>query len=55
MSINRNDLDELKRIATNFYNEEQQFMNRVINGIYDMQKEIRELKEEVAKLKGEQA
>jgi len=51
--IHRNDLDELRRLATNSYDSEQKFMNRVINGIYAMDKEIVELRAEVAKLKGE--
>jgi len=49
--IQRPDLDELKRLATNAYDEEQLFLNRVINGIYAMEKEIKALRAEVDRLK----
>ena len=51
MSIRRNDLDELKRLATNSYDEDQRFLNRVLDGIYAMERELRALKTELATLK----
>ncbi len=49
--INNNDLNELKRIATNLYDDDKARINRIIKGINDMNAEIQKLKAENEKLK----
>lgn len=51
MHINANDLSELQRIATNTYDRDKAFMNRVLNGISHMENEINTLLEENQRLK----
>jgi len=51
MSVNKNDLEELNRLATNTYGDEKRFIYRVINGINAMEREILALKVEIEKLK----
>lgn len=51
MSINRNDMEELRRLSTNTYDGDKACMNRVIRGITLMENEIRELKLENERLK----
>lgn len=51
MSVHPNDLNEVRRLVTNAYNDEKAFLIRVINGIVASEKEIRMLKGEVQKLK----
>lgn len=49
--ISNNDLDELRRMATNFYNEDKARINRILKGIADLTKENAELKERILKTK----
>lgn len=51
MSVHPADLRELKRLATNSYDNDKKFLNRVITGISDLEKEISALKLEIIKLK----
>lgn len=51
MSINKQDLEELSRLATNTYDDDKRFLYRVINSINAMDREITQLKAENAKLK----
>jgi len=50
MSINKQDIEELRRIATNTYDNDKRFMYRVIQGIGMMETQINQLKAEVARL-----
>ena len=50
MAVSREDLQELRRIATNTYDADKAFMNRVIKGIGAMDSEIQKLKNEIAEL-----
>lgn len=45
--VSGSDLSELKRLATNAYNEEKSFLLRVLAGITSMNKEISMLREQV--------
>lgn len=54
MPVHANDITELKRLATNFYDEDKKFVYRVINEISSMEREILLLKSENKKLKGEE-
>lgn len=49
--INRDDLNELKRLSTNCYDEDKKIMNRIIHGITNMEREIQALRAEVESLK----
>lgn len=49
--IQKDDLEELKRIATNTYDRDKAFMNRVLTGIAKMESEIAILKNENERLK----
>ena len=51
MPISKDDIQELKRIATNTYAEEKAFMNRVIKGIGESESENLRLKNEIVTLK----
>jgi ATP-dependent DNA ligase len=51
MTIHKSDLDELRRMATNVYDNDKKFLNRVIMGIGIMESEIRKLTEENSELK----
>lgn len=51
MSIQKNDIEELKRMATNCYDNDKRFLNRVIQGIAALENEIRKLRIENANLK----
>ena len=51
MTIHKNDLEELRRMATNTYDNDKKFLNRVIMGIGVMESELRKLKEENDDLK----
>lgn len=53
MAISQTDMTELKRIATNTYDADKACMNRVIRGIGDLEKEIRNLKLEIDRLQKE--
>jgi hypothetical protein len=50
MAVSRDDLQELRRIATNTYDADKAFMNRVIKGIGAMESELQKLKNEIAEL-----
>lgn len=50
MSVSKQDLEELGRLATNTYDSDKRFLYRVINGINLMNREITQLKAENAKL-----
>lgn len=50
MAVSKNDLQELRRIATNTYDADKAFMHRVIKGIGDMDSEIQKLKSQVTEL-----
>jgi hypothetical protein len=52
MSVSKADLEELKRLATNTYDEDKKFMNRIISGIGAMDQEIRQLKAKLEKVEG---
>lgn len=49
--INKDDIEELKRIATNTYDRDKAFMNRVLTGIAKMESENSKLKQENERLK----
>ena len=49
--IHSNDLNELRRLATNAYDDDKRFVNRVITEISNMSHEITKLRAEVASLK----
>lgn len=49
--ISKNDLDELKRLATNAYDDDKRFVARVITEINNMSNEIARLKHENGQLK----
>ena len=51
MSISKNDLQELRRIATNTYNDDKAFINRVIKGIGILESENQRLKNEIEELR----
>lgn len=53
MAVSKTDLQELKRIATNTYDDEKIFMNRVIMGIGAYESEIRKLQAEIVLLKSQ--
>lgn len=55
MAINQKDMTELKRIATNFYDNDKACINRIIMGISNYEKDIRNLKVEVESLKSQLA
>lgn len=48
--INNNDLDELRRMATNLYDGEKARINRVLKGIAELASENAKLKNENTKL-----
>lgn len=50
MAVSKDDLQELRRIATNTYDADKAFMNRVIKGIGAMESEMQRLKAEVSEL-----
>lgn len=50
MAVSRDDLQELRRIATNTYDADKAFMNRVIKGIGAMESEMQRLKAEISEL-----
>jgi hypothetical protein len=50
MPILKSDIDELRRLVTNTYNEnDKKFLNRVIAGIFEMEREIVRLKADLDK------
>jgi hypothetical protein len=51
MSVHKSDLEELRRMATNCYDDEKKFLNRVIMGIGLLESENRKLKAENEELK----
>jgi hypothetical protein len=51
MAISRNDLEELKRIATNTYDRDKAFMQRVLSGIAKMEAENATLRSQNETLK----
>lgn len=51
MTISKKDIEELRRIATNTYDADKAFMNRVINGINILESENAKLKAEIDTLK----
>lgn len=51
MQISKNDLEELRRIATNTYDRDKAFMTRVLMGIARLENENATLKLENEKLK----
>jgi hypothetical protein len=53
MSVHKKDIEELKRLATNTYDDDKKFINRVIKGIGLMEREINRLKLENEKLKSQ--
>ena len=53
MALSKNDLDELKRVATNMYDEDKRLMSRVIAEMGVMQREISTLKAQVHKMETE--
>lgn len=53
MAISQKDMDELKRIFTNTYDDDKSLMNRVMKGISLLNNEINSLKAENARLKKE--
>jgi uncharacterized tellurite resistance protein B-like protein len=55
MSIHASDLNELKRMATNSYDNDRKFLNRVINGINDLEKQASQLRSVIAQLQKENA
>ena len=50
MSIHPSDLNELKRLATNSYDDDKKFLNRIIAGINDLEKEKSGLRSVIAQL-----
>lgn len=54
MSVSANDLSELKRLATNFYDDDKRFIYRVISEINSMEREIQRLGVENRSLKGKE-
>jgi hypothetical protein len=55
MAVSKNDIQELKRIATNTYDADKAFMNRVIKGIGTMENEMQRLKTENSELRAKLA
>jgi hypothetical protein len=53
MSIHQSDYDELKRLATNSYDNDKKFLNRVITGINGLEKEKSHLRNVIAALEKE--
>lgn len=53
--ISNSDLDELRRMATNLYDNEKARINRILKGITDLVNENSKLKNEIQKLKTEKA
>lgn len=51
MAVSKSDLQELRRIATNTYDADKAFMNRVIQGIGALDSENSKLKAEIEVLK----
>ena len=50
MPILKSDIDELRRLVTNTYNEnDKKFLNRVIAGIAEMERDILRLKADLDK------
>lgn len=49
--INTSDLSELRRMATNLYDDEKALVNRILKGISDLTTENGKLKSEMQKLK----
>lgn len=50
MAVSTADLQELRRIATNTYDADKAFMNRVIKGIGAMESELQRLRNEIVTL-----
>lgn len=51
MPILKHDIEELRRMATNTYDDDKKFLNRVISGISEMEREIKRLKDDLEKAK----
>ena len=51
MPILKHDIEELRRMATNTYDDDKKFLNRVIAGISEMEREIVRLKADLDKAK----
>lgn len=49
--VNNRDLSELKRMVTNFYDDDKALINRVIKGITELSNENARLKAELEKVK----
>lgn len=50
MSVYPADMSELKRLATNSYDGDKKFLNRIITGIIALEKEVSALKHTIVKL-----
>jgi hypothetical protein len=54
MPILKSDIDELRRLMTNTYNEnDKKFLNRVMAGIAEMEVANKQLKREILRLKAD--
>lgn len=51
--VHNTDISELRRMATNLYDDEKALVNRVIKGIADLTAENSKLKAELQKVKNE--
>ena len=51
MSIHKQDIEELRRLSTNAYDDDKRFINRVLNRIIEMEREITRLNNELEKAK----
>lgn len=51
MNISNNDLEELRRMATNLYDNDKARINRVLRYIAELKSENEKLKTEITKLK----
>jgi hypothetical protein len=51
MAVNQQDMTELKRLATNFYDNDKACIHRIIMGISNLEKQIRNQKVEIDSLK----
>lgn len=51
MAVSKADIQELKRISTNTYDADKAFINRIIKGIADLERENSKLKTEIELLR----
>lgn len=49
--VHNNDISHLRRLATNFYDDDKALINRVIKGIADLANDNARLKSELQKLR----